>query len=488
MQWRSWQKLLLLACSYIPLSCVSPAFSQKAFVKKYEWGPSEGHSLKDDLGDLKCTALAIVPRVDPGTSAISATINGLKVLIPRDEDAPRPTYFLSLPEATSAIEIDHSEAIDFYAIHSGRAPVVERRQAGETDCLTLPSAVTQEIWRDGLQAPNFNRTANNVTHHIVHHTAGSNSNANYTQVVRDIYLFHTQVNGWSDIGYNFLIAQDGTIYEGRDPGQNLTEFEVVGAHFCAKNSGTLGISLLGNYETAAPTDPALESLRDLLAYSFEQLEIDPTASSTHRGQTLEHLSGHRDGCSTLCPGANLYSLLSSMRVEVQTTIDNCEPPISAPSLSFSGPSQVTARATVTFVNTSTGYENYQWVFEEGSPSTSSTESVDVYYQHVGIYDITLIGEALDGSLDTLYARDYVRVGSQVATPWIYPNAVATGGQLNIEFGEPIVVVTLMSMTGQEIATYLGVDGVINLPPTRSGVHILKVRTQAATYFKRLIIQ
>ena len=66
---------------------------------------------------------------------------------------------------------------------------------------------------------------------MVHHSAGSNTNSNYTQVVRDIYLYHTQVNGcWSDIGYNYLVAQDGSIYNGRDPGA-LEQDDVLGRSF-----------------------------------------------------------------------------------------------------------------------------------------------------------------------------------------------------------------------------------------------------------------
>ena len=45
--------------------------------------------------------------------------------------------------------------------------------------------------------------------------------------------FHMDDRGWWDIGYNFLIGQDGRIYEGRG-------FSVQGAHCSGWNTQTLG--------------------------------------------------------------------------------------------------------------------------------------------------------------------------------------------------------------------------------------------------------
>lgn len=49
-----------------------------------------------------------------------------------------------------------------------------------------------------------------------------------------IQNFHMDDRGWWDIGYNFLIGQDGRIYEGRG-------FTVQGAHCSGWNTKTLGI-------------------------------------------------------------------------------------------------------------------------------------------------------------------------------------------------------------------------------------------------------
>ena len=184
-----------------------------------------------------------------------------------------------------------------------------------------PAVVPVSIWRSGLTPPRERPTATAVRFIIVHHEAGSNTATDYVNVARNIYVYHTQSNGWNDVGYNFLIAPDGTIFEGRD-GQGLMDGDnVLGAHFCGTNSGTMGICLLGNYMTAQPTTASLESLADLTAWKMKKENLtDPFGSSLHAssGKTLMTISGHRDGiCSTECPGTNLYARLPQIREAVR---------------------------------------------------------------------------------------------------------------------------------------------------------------------------
>lgn len=47
-------------------------------------------------------------------------------------------------------------------------------------------------------------------------------------------------NGWDDIGYNFLVGDDGNIYEGRGWG-------IKGAHSPKYNANSLGICFIGNF-------------------------------------------------------------------------------------------------------------------------------------------------------------------------------------------------------------------------------------------------
>ena len=191
------------------------------------------------------------------------------------------------------------------------------------DC-EKPTVIPASTWRSGLTPPKELPVQTTTKHIIVHHAASSNTATNYTDVVRNIYVYHTASNGWNDVGYNFLIAQDGTIYEGRD-GQSIMDGDnVLGAHFCSQNTGTMGICLLGDYMTAQPTDKSLESLAKLMAWKAKKEKIEPLNSGLHSasGKNLKNISAHRDGsCSTDCPGDNLYAKLEQIR---QKTVSSCD--------------------------------------------------------------------------------------------------------------------------------------------------------------------
>jgi peptidoglycan recognition protein len=59
-------------------------------------------------------------------------------------------------------------------------------------------------------------------------------------MVQGFQDYHMDSNGWSDIGYNFLVGGDGNIYEGRG-------WERVGAHAPGYNSNSMGICFIGSF-------------------------------------------------------------------------------------------------------------------------------------------------------------------------------------------------------------------------------------------------
>ena len=185
-----------------------------------------------------------------------------------------------------------------------------------------PDFIPQDEWRFGLPEPTYTRQATSVEHVIVHHSATFNTLTNYVNVVRNIYLFHTQERKWSDIGYNYLIAQDGTIFEGRSSkAQSVDNDNVQGAHFCGRNSGTMGICLLGTYTTTEPTDTALVSLKRLIAWKVDKENLDPLGETSHPANSrLGTIAGHRDGCATECPGDLLYARLGAVRTSVAARV------------------------------------------------------------------------------------------------------------------------------------------------------------------------
>jgi len=190
-----------------------------------------------------------------------------------------------------------------------------------------PLITSRTAWGcpDGQNNPRSTPSYTTVTHLIVHHTAGSNTASDWSAVVRSIWNFHIFTNGWSDIGYNYLIDPNGVIYEGRAGGDN-----VIGAHFSCQNSGTMGVALLGTFTSVQPSTTALNSLKEILSWKADQRSIDPSASTFHNGmqQALQNISGHRDGngltrscTATECPGETLYPLLPNLRTEIKGLVN-----------------------------------------------------------------------------------------------------------------------------------------------------------------------
>ena len=190
---------------------------------------------------------------------------------------------------------------------------------------TKPTPVSRSVWGAGLNLTD-NRiyigtpTIVNVTHLIVHHSATGNTSSNWAAVVASFFDTHVNTNGWSDIGYNYLIAPDGTLFVGRGGGEN-----VQGAHFCGLNANTMGICMIGTYTTEQPTALAVEKLRKVLAWKASEKNIDPTGRSllANYGTSYNHISGHRDGCATSCPGDLLYGQISAIQQAVKTEIAAC---------------------------------------------------------------------------------------------------------------------------------------------------------------------
>jgi hypothetical protein len=237
----------------------------------------------------------------------------------------------------------------FFVRGSGDAsPRVRRAQM-----TSMPTIITRAEWgaNEGIRraAPRY---ADNVHVAIVHHTAGSNS---YTAsqsagIVRAIYLYHVQGNGWNDIGYNFLVDKYGQIFEGRYGGMTRA---VIGAHAMGFNVGSVGVAVIGNYGSATLTAAARASLVSLLAWRLDLAHVDPVSQvvrvSTGNPRypagtavTLNAISGHRDTYPTSCPGSNLYAQLPAIRRAVaRTGLPKIYEPVA--SGAFGGPIRFTAR-------------------------------------------------------------------------------------------------------------------------------------------------
>lgn len=194
------------------------------------------------------------------------------------------------------------------------------------DCeCPLPPYISRSVWGSNFDLnENIFRppaTYTNVTHLIVHHSAGTNISNNWAAVVAAIFDYHVNGNGWQDVGYNWLIDPNGILYEGRGGGE-----DVRGAHMCGYNNNTMGVCILGNFNLINASDAAVEKLEQLLAWKACKEKLNPLGSAdiySHPGH-MKHISGHKDGCQpgyTECPGNLFYPVLANIRANVDYQIN-----------------------------------------------------------------------------------------------------------------------------------------------------------------------
>ena len=192
-----------------------------------------------------------------------------------------------------------------------------------------PAIISREQWGADesirTAAPSYGET---VRVGFVHHTASSNdyTAAQAAAMVRGIYAYHVKSNGWSDIGYNYLVDRFGRAYEGRAGG--LDRF-VVGAHTGGFNRESVGVSLLGDFSTVPPSATTLDTLTDVLAWKLGAAYRDPAVRAVltsagggtskyaaGRSVSFDVVSGHRDAGNTSCPGATTYARMGEIRKQV----------------------------------------------------------------------------------------------------------------------------------------------------------------------------
>lgn len=70
-----------------------------------------------------------------------------------------------------------------------------------------------------------------------------------------------------DIGYNFLVGGNGVVFEGRG-------WDIVGVHTPNNNADSIGVALIGAFETVKPTDEQIRALKNLLEWGVSNGKLD----------------------------------------------------------------------------------------------------------------------------------------------------------------------------------------------------------------------
>ncbi len=227
---------------------------------------------------------------------------------------PADAHSFSFKVNKNELATDTDLTLHFY--NPGHTP--ERTETAELraleDCnCPQPDFQDRNDWCPAGNCPEItNPVFTDVTHLIVHHSAGVNSSSDWAAVVRGIWDYHVNSNGWDDVGYNWLVDPNGELYEGRGD-------DVRGAHFCGNNTNTQGVCMIGTYIDEVPTAEAMTTLKEYLAWKSASNNIDPTVASLHVPSAVDipNVAGHRDGCSTTCPGDALYANMGQLRDDIR---------------------------------------------------------------------------------------------------------------------------------------------------------------------------
>ncbi|WP_101258616.1 peptidoglycan recognition protein family protein [Streptomyces barkulensis] len=324
-EWSSWQDLETHADRPDPDSAESRGDQVRGATAPLWVGDSNGVQARvlpeeDASGTHRLPEGLRLDLVNPGDDPAAGT--GKESPAGEANSALAPAGALEIPA------LDRQEAgEDLLAVRTpgqaGQVEQTEQLKAGaDAPIGPRPGIVTRRGWGadERLRGP-FLYTKT-VKMAFVHHTAMSNnySCGQSASIIRGIYRYHVQSNGWRDVGYNFFVDKCGKIYEGRAGG---VANPVMGAHTYGFNHNSTGIAVLGSYNSTNPSGAAVNAVSKLVAWKLGLHGVDPrgTAAMTsgggkyRKGTTvrLRTVSGHRDGYVTGCPGDRLYSRLGTIR-------------------------------------------------------------------------------------------------------------------------------------------------------------------------------
>ena len=352
-----------------------------------------------DSGDVSTTDAAPTPVVEeaaawqPGTgrAETSGSIGGSAVPSAPELTTPLTTSAVSTTAglSPSTVPATVSATVPATVPVSVPAAVSVAVPAGTTaNGLPVP-VTTRAEWGANASYMSWDPDYESAGHVVVHHTAGTNnySAGQSASIVRGIYYYHAVTLDWGDIGYNFLIDKYGTVFEGRSGSVAAPAGEMsVGAHARGVNTGTMGLSMMGDYSSVSPSEAQLSSVGRMAGWFLKRAGITDangraglhvwTTERYQAGSTISmpRILGHRDVGYTTCPGNVGYSKLGTIRTIAQTQIDGG-------SASSTAPGAVTLRGAILTAWTAAGGERSKIGLPTTSEIASSKGGVYQRFEH-----------------------------------------------------------------------------------------------------------
>ncbi|MBY5161422.1 FG-GAP-like repeat-containing protein [Salsipaludibacter albus] len=261
-------------------------------------------------------------------------------VVKEDEHRPDPSSEeaeSANPDASSPVFVAGAQRVQFRSDRLDRLEVLLVEQSadegvgwtpdvgGPGEAEATPFVRTRAEWgadeslRDGRTDTS---STGAVRFSVVHHTGSggwnageiANGCARADDWIRSIYVYHTQANGWWDIGYNFVVDPCGKIWEGRHGG---IDRPIDGSHAGGFNDGSVGVLALGNFAGSDPdpvTGAMVDGIEEVIGWKLSLGVVDAGGSTpevsgggsarwpTGTAVTLPVLSAHQVQNTTTCPG------------------------------------------------------------------------------------------------------------------------------------------------------------------------------------------
>jgi N-acetyl-anhydromuramyl-L-alanine amidase AmpD len=151
---------------------------------------------------------------------------------------------------------------------------LETKQTTPSQCITCIMPLSEEYASDWI-----------IT---IHHTVTPSNNP--LDRIASIDNYHKSL-GWDEIGYHFLIGEDGSIWVGRS-------LDKDGAHVKNKKHHNIGIAFIGDLSNTPPSKKAIKAARALIQLLARCYHIPNT-----------EIYFHKDLAATECPGNWSKSLI-----------------------------------------------------------------------------------------------------------------------------------------------------------------------------------
>ena len=248
--------------------------------------------------------------IDPGTAATDGAVASAHPAVSVDQAAQDA----ALPRGVKSS-----------AVVGGAEPATARTvsTASEARARILPDVITRAQWGADESWAQASPQFEQVRALTIHHSAGTNdyTRAQAVEQMRAIYAYYTKTLDWGDFPYHLITDRFGNIYEGR---RGALDANPLGTHAGGFNTGTMGVSTMGNYDVVAPSEEVVDAMARATAYYLYRDGLDPygrvtltsggsTKYAAGTPVTVDTIFPHRTTSNTACPGRHLMARFDDVR-------------------------------------------------------------------------------------------------------------------------------------------------------------------------------